>query len=191
MDFKYDKEKEIDIFRRMASDGRFNPGTTKLWEREFEKVSFEEGCEFLDKQVKICEENWKEVEENYLEQMSKFFEKKCEIPAEMTCYLVRFTTFPYSIEHGWFMAPLYGSPSDRNRIIMHELCHFFTPEGVSRELKEALPVILNDNETFRMYSVDRGNKSNLEEMRLRPIILEMFKGGKTYSEIVKEMGGKI
>jgi len=85
------------------------------------------------------------------------------------------------------MAPLYGSPTDRNRVIMHELCHFFTPKGVEKSLKEALPVILNDNETFRMYSVDRGNIKDSEEMRLRPLILNMFKEGKTYFEIVKNL----
>lgn len=187
MIFKYDEEKEVDIFNRMAADGRFNPQTKTLWEKEFSKVKFEDGCDFLSNQTKLCEENWKDVEQNFLLQMSKFFEKKCEIPAEMTCYLVRYTTFPYSIENGWFMAPLYGSPTDRNRVIMHELCHFFTPQGVEKSMKEALPVILNDNETFKMYAVDRGNSKDPEEMRLRPLILEMFKTGKTYSEVVNSL----
>jgi len=187
MIFKYDEEKEIEIFNKMAADGRFNPQTKGLWEKEFSQVRFEDECGFLKNQVRLCEENWKDVEENFLLQMSKFFEKKCEIPTEMTCYLVRYTTFPYSIENGWFMAPLYGSPTDRNRVIMHELCHFFTPKGVEKSLKEALPVILNDNETFRMYSVDRGNIKDSEEMRLRPLILNMFKEGKTYFEIVKNL----
>lgn len=184
MILKYDKNKEIEVFTKMANDRRFNENTSVLWKKEFEKVSFENNCEFLKKQVDLCMENWKENEDNFLTQMSRFFEKKCEIPDEMICYLVRYTTFPYSIEHGWFMAPLYGSPSDRNRIIMHELCHFFTPEGVEKSLKEALPVILNDNETFKMYAVDRGNSKDSEEMRMRPLILEMFKQGKNYSEIV-------
>ena len=187
MRFTYDKEKEIEIFSRMVADGRFNLQTAKLWEREFSQVSFEDSCEFLEKQIKICEENWQEVEENFLAQVSRFFEKKCEIPKELTCYLVRYTTFPYNIEHGWFMAPLYGSPTDRNRIIMHELCHLFTPAGIERSLKEALPVILNDNETFKMFAVDRGNTKDEEEMRLRPLILELFKQGKTYSEIISKV----
>lgn len=185
--FKYDKDKELDIFERMAGDGRFNPETAKMWQKEFAEVSFEDNCTFLAKQVQICEENWKGIEVNFLEQVSKFFEKKCEIPEEMTCYLVRYTTFPYSIEYGWFMAPLYGSPTDRNRVIMHELIHFFTPQGIEKSLKEAFPVILNDNESFKTYVVDRGNTKDEEEMRLRQIILDGFKTGKTYREILTDL----
>lgn len=187
MQFKYDKDKEIDVFERMAGDGRFNPETARLWTKEFAEVSFEKDCVFLEKQVKLCEDNWKEIESNFLEQMSRFFGRKCEISEEMTCYLVRYTTFPYSIEHGWFMAPLYGSPTDRNRIIMHELIHLFTPQGIEKSLKEAVPVILNDNETFKTYAVDRGNTKDEEEMRLRPLILEMFREGRTYAEIIEKL----
>lgn len=186
MIFKYDPEKELDIFNRMAKDGKFGPEkTTLLWAKEFGQVKFENNCSFLSAHISLCEENWKEVETNFLSNMSKFFEKDCVIPDEMTCYLVRYTTFPYSINYNWFNAPLFGNPSERNRVIMHELCHFFTPEGIGRSLKEALPVILNDYEGFNMFAADRGHLTDIEEMRLRPLILEQFNTGKTYSQILK------
>ncbi len=188
MIFKYDPEKELDIFNRMAKDGKFGPEkTTQLWAKEFGQVKFEDNCAFLGNQIGLCEENWKEVEANFLSKLSKFFEKDCDIPEDMTCYLVRYTTFPYSINYNWFNAPLFGNPSERNRVIMHELIHFFTPEGLSRPLKEAVPVILNDHEGFNMYAADRGHQNDSEEMRLRPIIFDKYKTGETYTQILKSI----
>ncbi len=62
-----------------------------------------------------------------------------------------------------FTASLFGNPAERNRIIMHELCHYFQPIELPKDIKEAIPVILNDHKEFQMFSVDRGSISEEEQ----------------------------
>lgn len=191
MKFVYDREKELKIFHEIK-ETKFKEPSRSMIEEELNKVSIPPDSPFLKSLVEHIENNWVRVEENFLAQLGKFYGRKLEKP-ELTCYLVRFGVYPYNFEDeegGWFCAPLFASPAERNRTIMHELCHYFQPVKLPRDIKEAIPVILNDHEVFKMYGFDRGHESPGEQ-RWRKKIWELYKAGKKFSDLLKHQTGPI
>lgn len=190
MKFVYDREKELKIFHEIK-ETKFQEPSRSMIEEELNKISMPSDSPFLKSLVEHIENNWVEVEENFLAQLGKFYGRKLEKP-KLTCYLVRFGVYPYNFEDkegGWFCAPLFTSPAERNRTIMHEFCHYFQPVELPRDIKEAIPVILNDHETFKMYGFDRGHKSP-EEQRWREKIWGLYKAGKNFSDLLREVEEK-
>ena len=187
MKFVYDRKKELEIFQTIK-ETKFQEPSRSMVEEELDKVSIPADSPFLKSLVEYIENNWLEVEENFLTQLGKFYGRDLEKP-KLTCYLVRFNVYPYNFkdkEDSWFCAPLFISPAERNRVIMHELCHYFQPVELPRDIKEAIPVILNDHEVFKMYSFDRGHNSE-EEQRWRKKILELYKAGKGFADLLSEI----
>lgn len=186
MNFQYDKEKENWIFEeyvRTKKSSQF----VELFKKELTHCP-DPADPFITKTVDLIRENWQEVADNFYEKLGVFFEQKLKEP-NLTCFLVRTEIYPYDYqaERMWFAAPLFGNPLERNRVIMHELCHYFQPLELARDIKEAIPVILNDHKTFQMYAFDKGHQDNPNEQKWRKIIWETYQKDGKLSDVLKKL----
>jgi len=158
---------------------------SQMIEEELVEVLLQPENDFITTQIEFISKKWNEAENKFLTELGKFYSKKLESP-DLKCYLIRLDTFPYNYksdsEERWFTAPLFKNPAERNRVIMHELCHYFQPIDLPRPIKEAMPVILNDHESFGMYSEDRGNQEP-EEQKWRKIIWDIYKNGGNFNDL--------
>jgi hypothetical protein len=160
---------------------------SQMIKEEISEVLLPRGNKFINDQIKFISKKWSETENKFLTELGKFYSKKLESP-KLKCYLTRLDTFPYNYksdnrEH-WFTAPLFRNPIERNRVIMHELCHYFQPTDLPRPIKEAIPVILNDHERFGMYGEERGNQEP-EEQKWRKIIWDIYKSGGNFNTLLE------
>lgn len=96
----------------------------ELFVKELEIIKIDEKNDLVVSQIRLVEQNWQEVAENFYHRPGEFYGMKLSEP-ELTCFLIRLDIFPYDYhtEKKWFTVPLFGNPAERNRIIMHELCH--------------------------------------------------------------------
>ncbi len=113
----------------------------------------------VDEKLAKCESDWLSVRDNYQAKAEGIF--GVILPKDITVFLTVNNRCPYNIENNSFFVTI-SSPIP-NRIIMHELWHFYTwyKFGVIHEkimgkqryndLKEALTVLLNIEfpDTFR------------------------------------------
>jgi len=182
MNFKYDREKELEIFK--LHQHKFKKLLGRVLEEELNEIVLPN----LDPLVSKIARDWAKVEDNFLKQLGKFYDRKLE-KLDLTAYLVRFGLCPYNFDEGWFAVPFFVHPTERNAVAMHELCHFYQPIKLKRGIKEAIPVILNDHKTFQMFSFDRGHKEP-KEQEWRKKIWELYKEGKNFWQIKEELGFK-
>jgi hypothetical protein len=158
-------------------------------EDEINEVVLTENNGFIIDQINYINGKWGEVEDNFLIELGKFYKKELESP-KLKCYLIRLDTFPYDYTLGnesWFSAPLFGNPAERNRVIMHELCHYFQPTELPKHIKESLPVILNDHDIFKMYSNDKGHQDDAEEQKWRKIVWSIYKNGGNFDDLLSQV----
>jgi len=174
----FDPIREHKILNQLIKDGLITSPIAEVWEKEISAVKVDSSNSFIVNQIKRISQVWGEVESNFLKKLSSFYGQELILPPDLTCYLVRFDKYPYQYRTGpkWFCAPLFGNPAERNRVIMHELCHFFMPFESPRPFKEAVPVILNDHENFLMFGFDRGHPDP-EEQDWRKKIWDHYKTG--------------
>lgn len=186
--FCYNQEIENLVFKDYILPKK-SPVVSQMIKEEISEVLLPQENKFIKDQINFISKKWDEVENKFLIELGKFYSKKLETP-ELICYLIRLDTFPYnyksSTEKQWFTAPLFRNPAERNRVIMHELCHYFQPADLPRPIKEAVPVILNDHERFSMYSEDKGNQE-LEEQKWRKVIWEISKNGGNFNDLLKHI----
>jgi len=182
--FKYDRKIEEIAFEFQKQNSKATNAFFELCENSAKKVEIDPENQFIKKQIEIIKENWENIQENFLNELGKFYEKELEKP-EITCVLVRAFSFPYNYtgEEKWFAAPLFGSPAEINRVIMHELCHYYQPKELPRPIKEAIPVILNDD-VFGPITKDKGHMDE-EEQKWRKKIWDLYKEDGKFSDILK------
>jgi len=186
--FKYDKKIEQTVFDDYVKPKK-SPEVASLIFLEINEVEIlSERDVIISKLVSHIENGWQKVANNFYNKLGKFYGLDISEP-DLTCYLIRLDIFPYSYltnKEKWFAAPLFGNPADRIRVIMHELCHFFQPLDLPRDIKEAIPVILNDHEAFQMYSFDRGHGTE-EEKKWRKIIWDIYQSGGGFQDIIDKL----
>ena len=186
INFKYKKEIEDFVFKEYV-EKRKSPIVAKLIYDEIVNVPINDNDESIKKLISHIKNEWGNVATNFYDQMEKFYDIKIFDP-DLTCFLTRLDIFPYSYSNEtkekWFSAPLFGNPASRIGIIMHELCHYFQPIELPRDIKEAIPVILNDHDKFQMYGIERGHDSE-EEQRWRKIIWEIYQKGGNFKDVLK------
>ena len=185
INFTYNKEKEVSIYEDYILTKK-SPEVSRMVVEELE-VPLDISNKYIVDQISYIQKQWEKVSTNFLKSLGDFYEIDLSTP-NLTCYLTRLDIFPYRYNKNdnkeqWFSAPLFGNPAERNRVIMHELCHYFQPSPLPEAIKEAMPVILNDHKHFEMYSTDRGHQ-NTEEQKWRKIIWDMYSDGKKYKDIV-------
>jgi len=187
MIFKFSQKIEKDILLITVKKRR-NPFVFEAYKKEIESIPLSEDDDYISKQVKLIEENWNSVARDYYLKLGDFFGINISEP-DIICYLTRFDVFPFKYKKNtisndiWFSAPLFGNPAERNRVIMHELCHFFQPVDLPESIKEAIPVILNDHENFKMYGIDRGHQDE-DEQKWRKIIWDLYLKGGKFSDLL-------
>jgi len=184
--FCYSREIENLAFKEHVLPKK-SPIVSQMIKEEISEVLLPQENKFINDQIEYISKKWNEAENKFLTELGNFYCKKLESP-ELKCYLTRLDTFPYNYksdtdEH-WFTAPLFRNPAERNRVIMHELCHYFQPTGLPREIKEAIPVILNDHERFGMFGEERGNQEK-EEQKWRKIIWEIYKNDGNFNTLLE------
>jgi len=181
MKFIYNRKFELDLLDKIGKE--YSPVVFKLLKTELVQIKISQ--QTIKQQIVFIEKEWKKIETNFYKQLGRFYDKKLFSP-DLTCYLIRYSKFPYKYngDHKWFCAPLFGSPAERNRVIMHELCHYFQPTKLPESVKEAIPVILNDHDVFQMYSIDRGHNDK-EEQVWRKKIWRIYKKGGSFNQILK------
>ncbi|MFA5652152.1 MAG: hypothetical protein WC933_02205 [Candidatus Paceibacterota bacterium] len=186
MIFKIDEEKERDILYNFIKIKK-SEAIFEAYKIECEFAPISNDNEFIKKQVDVIKKIWNLVAENYYNKLGKFYEIKISEP-DITCLLTRFSIFPYNFSNDGsekcFSAPLFANPVERNRIIMHELCHYFQPVELPESIKEAIPVILNDQDNFKMYSNEKGHQND-EEQKWRKIIWDLYNRGEKFSDLLK------
>ena len=181
MKFIYSRKFESDLLGWTGKE--YSPAVLELIKREFIQIKISQ--QTMKQYVLFAEKEWKKVENNFYKQLGKFYNQKLSSP-DLTCYLIRLSKYPYYYKDGsqWFCAPLFRNSAERNRVIMHELCHYFQPEELPGPIKEAIPVILNDHEVFQMHSIERGH-NNKEEQQWRKKIWKIYKKGGGFNQILK------
>ena len=182
--FKYNEKVEREVFEDFVKKNR----PREIYEmvaRELESVPISTDNILIQNQLKYIKTVWEEAEQNFYTKLGAFYNSKIEVP-DLVCYLIRLSIFPYKYkgEDQHFTASLFGSPAERNRIIMHELCHYFQPIELHTDIKEAIPVILNDHKEFQMFSVDKGSKSE-EEQKWRKIVWDIYIAGGNIYDVEK------
>jgi hypothetical protein len=185
--FKYDKKIEDVAFESQKKNNKASEDFFNLCKDSAERVRVDTENSFIKNQIQVIKENWDNIQDNFLNRLGIFYEKKLN-PPDITCALVRAFSFPYNYvgKDKWFAAPLFGSPAEINRVIMHELCHYYQPRELPRDIKEAIPVILNDYASFGPITRDKGHDSE-EEQKWRKIIGDLYKEGKKFSDLLKLM----
>ncbi|HEY4476861.1 MAG TPA: hypothetical protein VJB69_02695 [Candidatus Paceibacterota bacterium] len=187
--FTYDRSKEVEIFDAYIRPNK-SPEVLSLIQAEINGVLVDINERFVTSHIKNIENEWKKVERNFYDKLGSFYEIEIAEPT-LTCFFTRLDIFPYNYspdnQKRWFSAPLFGNnPAERIRVIMHELCHYFQPEELPRNIKEAIPVILNDHRGFQMWSNDKGHLVP-EEQTWRKIIWDIYSAGKTFSEVLEKI----
>jgi len=114
MNFKYDREKELGIFKLHRH--RFKEPSGSMLEEELNEIVLPN----LDPLVSKIARDWAKVEDNFLKQLGKFYDRKLEKP-DLTAYLVRFRPCPHNFEGGWITVPLFAYPTERNSVIARAL----------------------------------------------------------------------
>jgi hypothetical protein len=185
--FKFDPKIEKDIFNEYVKPKKSKPVVEAI-EKEITTVIFDINRDaFLTELTKYIKVQWEEVAPHFYKRLGEFYGIEISEP-DITCYLTRLDIFPYNYDKAssekWFSAPMFGNPVERIRVIMHELCHFFQPQELPRDIKEAIPVILNDHERFHMYSMDKGHNSEGEQ-KWRKIIWDLYSSGKNFKDLLK------
>lgn len=183
MNFLYNHDFENFLLHQLKSDGKLSgPKDSAL----LAEITTDPRGNFLNKHIEVIQKNWDQLEPKFLENICRFFNIKHSNTENLEVRLIRLSIFPYqysNTKEPWFAAPLFTYPSDRNRVIMHELIHYFQPKQTSRAFKEAIPVILNSGD-FGICNTDKGH-NEIEEQSLRTKIIKMYSAGKTFDEIYK------
>lgn len=187
INFLYNKKIEDQVFSDFVLKKKISVVSDSI-KNELSSVNIDSNQEFFINHIKFVGSEWKKVQPKFLSALGDFYEKDLVAP-DLICYLTRLDIFPYKYsadgdEDNWFCAPMFGNPAERNRVIMHELCHYFQPVQLADEIKEAIPVILNDHEKFGMYSFDRGHQDESEQ-KWRKIIWDLYKNGGKFSDLLK------
>jgi len=180
MKIKYDREKELYIFDQIK-DKFYNLTDRTLWSEELREVEISERSKFIKTLNMKVYDDWYYSKETFLKELGKFYDRELEEADNLTCYLVRFTKAPYyyKSENPWFCAPLLAPPMERLRVMLHELCHYYQPLELKREIKEAIPVIINHNNFHMNTTKDVGHRNSKEEQEWRKIIWDLYEDGKT------------
>lgn len=186
INFIYNKEIEDGIFDDYVKEKK-SPIVADMIKSELSEVIVNTDNTYIKDQLDFIKNEWLKVQDNFLKQLSDFYEKELSEP-KLDCCLTRLDIFPYDYSSkdgaNWFSAPLFGNPAERNRIIMHELVHYYQPQELPREIKEAIPTILNDHEKFGMYAFDRGhNEEKEQEWRIK--IWELYQNKGKFSDLLK------
>ncbi len=192
--FKYDKTIEETIFHKYV-EGKKSPEVVKMIADEIRNIQILPEQDGLAKQlISHIQKTWEKTEQNFYQHLGSFYEMEISTP-DLTCFLTRLDIFPYDFSEGttekWFTAPFFKNPVERQRVIMHELCHYFQPVELDRDIKEAIPVILNDHKSFRMFSFDKGHDSE-KEQEWRKIIWDIYQKGGKFKDVlslIKEKQG--
>ena len=183
INFTYKREIEDKVLNDYVRSKK-SKAVFDLIKKEIEGVPIDIGNSFLKLQIKKVEYDWNKVKDNFYKKLGDFYQVNISDP-NIFCYLTRLDIFPYNYsgDKKWFSAPMFGNPAERLRAIMHELCHYFQPVKLSDDIKEAIPVILNDHDNFMMYGLDKGHKSE-EEQKWRKIIWDLYKNGKRFNDLL-------
>ncbi len=187
INFTYNKKIEDSIFNDYVLEKK-SPVVSQIISNELQTVNIDISDRYIKEHIDFISRQWIKAQPKFLKALGDFYEKELPEP-DLICYLTRLDIFPYQYEpekdgDHWFSAPLFSNPTERNRVIMHELCHYYQPQPLPREIKEAIPEILNDHDTFGMYSFDRGHKDE-NEQRWRKVIRELYKDGGKFSDLLK------
>lgn len=187
--FLYNKDKELDIYDKVIKVEK-SKEVSELIYNEIVSAPIEiDKNEFVQQLILVINKQWKDLENDFYERLGAFYGGHISEP-DIICFLTRFDKFPYyystNAQKKWFSAPLFANPTERIRVIMHELCHFFQPVDLPQDIKEAIPVILNDHNSFKMYGLDRGHDSK-EEQKWRKIIWDIYQKGGTFRDVLEEI----
>jgi hypothetical protein len=184
--FSYNQEVEKDIFSNHMAPKK-DPATLGMYKEQLEIIP-DTNDVFIKQTIAMAEKHWQSVSANFYKKLSEFYEEDLNEPEDLNCFLVRTDIYPYNYKGDnshWFAAPFFSNPFHRNATIRHELCHFFQPAELPKNIKEAIPVILNDQESFLMFWPDNGNKNNEEEQKWRKIIWDIYKKGGKFKDLLK------
>lgn len=150
------------------------------------------------------------VEQNYYNKIWDFFEIKIDKIPDITCYLTRASRCPYNYNHPtaiediketdkkyfekrkksdleeWFACSMFRWYFNPIYVMMHELTHYFQPEPLPRDIKEAITIILNSNTTFQQYyNVPVWNGRTEWEGKRQKIIWDLYRKGWKFSDLKK------
>ncbi len=145
--FFYDLDKDVENFLK-GTRSKNNPKPTKLQQAYldmYDPTYTEErvraflyahnqisGFDAQDS-VQRIEQNWRKIEPAFFERVEEIFGIQYPIP-EISVYLSTNGRSTYNIDGGYFF--VYTEASSTNRIIMHELFHFYTQQAFRAKLEE-------------------------------------------------------
>jgi hypothetical protein len=187
INFTYNRKRELEIFDVFVKPNK-SPEATAVILGELNNVHITENDlngTFFQELFANIKKDWESIEENFYEKIGVFYGLDISSPPILTCYLTRLNKHPYNYESKdkWFAAPMFASPIERRKTIMHELVHYFQPVELPRDIKEAMPCILNDSKNFLMYGVDNGHGTD-EENKWRKIIWDIYTKGGNFKDVM-------
>jgi len=209
LNFKYDLEKDIENFIK-SSKSKNNKKPTPVMEEYITEYGegFNEGSlrsfilsntKKIDIKRKLQEikSNWSKIENDFILISDKIFNTHLSFE-EITVYLTINSRCTYNISGKYFFTNLSNSDA-ANRIIMHELLHFYTWESFGyllrdenkitkekyNDIKEALTVLLNIEYVALMNGIiDKGYPQHQE---LREVIKNEWVKTKDLNQVLKKV----
>lgn len=146
LQFSYDLDKDVENFLK-GTRSKNNPKPTKLQQayvdvhgpiyneetvRVFLQSKNQESDFNAPESVQRVEQDWRKIESVFFERVEKIFGISYPIPV-ISVYLSINGRSTYNIEVGYFF--VYVGAGSTNRIIMHELLHFYTQQAFRVELE--------------------------------------------------------
>jgi len=166
INFTYDKNKDIwclmNIGKKSFNSKKPTDQYIQLTERYGESPTLEQASDFIDsymlgkgininEKISTSKKDWETISNKFQKIVGSIF--NTEINSNITAYFTINSRNPYSIENNLFY--LFLQYSQINRLIMHELWHFYTWYSLGpyekqklgnqkyNDLKEALTVLIN------------------------------------------------
>jgi hypothetical protein len=204
----YKKEKDIENFLKgQQSVNRQTPTTAeKKFSERFDEFNETNLSSFIDTYTteenydvgnvtRTFQEQWMEVEENFIKRCEEFFEISYPIES-MTAYLTLNGCCTYNIQNKYFFVNIRADWAPA--IIMHELLHFYTLKAFGKcsqefeltdsqynDIKESLTVLLNTEFKDLMGgTVDHGYPQHQD---MRDEILKLREAGLSVPDIFKKL----
>lgn len=166
INFCYDKNKDVWCLLNKGKGSNNSPKPTKQYEQFVAMYgadpSFEDATSFVDQYIikneidirgciELFQHNWEQVQNEFQNRAEIIFDTI--LPNDITAYLTINSRCPYNVEDNYFYVSMQSN--NVRGIIMHELWHFYTWQGLGvnqeeilgpqkyNDIKEALTGLLN------------------------------------------------
>ncbi len=148
LEFSYDLDKDTENFLK-GTRSKNNSKPTRLQQayidthsaaydeetvRAFLQSHNQESGFDQQESVRRIEQDWRKIEATFFERIEKIFGISYPAPV-LSVYISTNGRSTYNIEGGYFF--VYAGASSTNRIIMHELLHFYTWQAFHSELERS------------------------------------------------------